>query len=92
MGIDLALATNKMDKKSLMRKAIIDLGTNTFNLLIAEFSNDNWHVIFNQKIGVLLGMGASIQKPSQKMQWLEVFKPWKNSIIFVINTEQNQSL
>lgn len=41
-----------------MRKAVIDLGTNTFNLLIAEFSNDKWSVIFNQKIGVLLGMGG----------------------------------
>ena len=55
-----------MDKKSLMRKAIIDLGTNTFNLLIAEFSNDNWHVVFNQKIGVLLGMGGINSKTITK--------------------------
>ncbi|MDG1841741.1 MAG: hypothetical protein P8I93_05290 [Crocinitomicaceae bacterium] len=49
-----------------MRKAIIDLGTNTFNLLIAEFSNDNWHVVFNQKIGVLLGMGGINSKTITK--------------------------
>lgn len=47
-----------MDRKKLIRKAVIDLGTNTFNLLIAEFSEKKWTVIYNQKIGVLLGMGG----------------------------------
>ena len=47
-----------MDTKKLIRKAVIDLGTNTFNLLIAEFSEKKWTVIYNQKIGVLLGMGG----------------------------------
>ena len=47
-----------MDKKKLTRKAIIDLGTNTFNLLIAELSKKKWIDIYNQKIGVLLGMGG----------------------------------
>lgn len=47
-----------MDREKLIRKAVIDLGTNTFNLLIAEFSKKKWTVIYNQKIGVLLGMGG----------------------------------
>ena len=47
-----------MDRKKLIRKAVIDLGTNTFNLLIAEFLEKKWTVVYNQKIGVLLGMGG----------------------------------
>lgn len=39
--------------------AIIDLGTNTFNLLVAErFSNATFKKIFNTKIAVKLGEGA----------------------------------
>ncbi|MCK5169306.1 MAG: hypothetical protein KAQ75_05450 [Bacteroidales bacterium] len=39
-----------------MRLAIIDMGTNTFNLLIVETSNDNqYKIIFKDKAGVKLG-------------------------------------
>ena len=42
-----------------MRFAVIDLGTNTFNLLIAESKADNSFVkIFNTKVAVKLGEGA----------------------------------
>jgi exopolyphosphatase/guanosine-5'-triphosphate,3'-diphosphate pyrophosphatase len=42
-----------------MRFAVIDLGTNTFNLLIAESNIDNSFVkIFNTKVAVKLGEGA----------------------------------
>ena len=41
-----------------MRKAVIDLGTNTFNLLIAEVENEALNVIHSDKISVLLGMGG----------------------------------
>lgn len=41
-----------------MRKAVIDLGTNTFNLLIADVSEDGFRVIHNSKEGVALGMGG----------------------------------
>jgi exopolyphosphatase/guanosine-5'-triphosphate,3'-diphosphate pyrophosphatase len=40
-----------------MRVAIIDLGTNTFNLIIAEI-NDGYKVILNTKIAVKLGEGG----------------------------------
>lgn len=51
-----------MDREKLIRKAVIDIGTNTFNLLIAEFYEKKWTVIYNQKIGVLLGMGGITSK------------------------------
>lgn len=41
-----------------MRKGVIDLGTNTFNLLIAETSETNFRVIHAEKDGVALGMGG----------------------------------
>ena len=44
-----------MDKK---RIAVIDLGTNTFNLLIADVSIDEIEVIHSEKDGVALGMGG----------------------------------
>lgn len=41
-----------------MRKAVIDLGTNTFNLLIAEVIDGDLKVVFSDKEAVLLGMGG----------------------------------
>jgi exopolyphosphatase / guanosine-5'-triphosphate,3'-diphosphate pyrophosphatase len=42
-----------------MRIAVIDLGTNTFNLLIAEvFDDKNYKIIFSTKEGVKLGEGG----------------------------------
>jgi len=39
-----------------MRVAIIDLGTNTFNLLIADITEDkNYNIVFTDKAGVKLG-------------------------------------
>lgn len=47
-----------MVEKELMRKAVIDLGTNTFNLLIAEIDNGKLDYIHSEKVAVLLGMGG----------------------------------
>lgn len=41
-----------------MRKAVIDLGTNTFNLLIADLSHDSFRIVHSEKEGVALGMGG----------------------------------
>lgn len=41
-----------------MRKAVVDLGTNTFNLLIGELTGDGLKIIFSTKIPVMLGMGG----------------------------------
>lgn len=41
-----------------MRRAIIDLGTNTFNLLIADVDEMDFSVIHTEKEAVMLGMGG----------------------------------
>jgi len=41
-----------------MRIAVIDLGTNTFNLLIADAGRSGFRVVHNSKEGVALGMGG----------------------------------
>jgi exopolyphosphatase/guanosine-5'-triphosphate,3'-diphosphate pyrophosphatase len=45
-----------------MLKAIIDLGTNTFNLLIAEVRDNGFQIIHAEKDGVALGMGGIHKK------------------------------
>lgn len=45
----------QLDKK---RVAVIDLGTNTFNLLIADISRKDFDVVHSEKRGVALGMGG----------------------------------
>lgn len=42
-----------------MRMAIIDMGTNTFNILIVDvLKNNQYKILFNDKIGVKLGKGG----------------------------------
>ena len=41
-----------------MKKAVIDLGTNTFNLMIGEVVDGNLRVLETRKIPVMLGMGG----------------------------------
>lgn len=41
-----------------MKVAVIDLGTNTFNLLIAETGPDDFLVLHSEKEGVAIGMGG----------------------------------
>lgn len=41
-----------------MRAAVIDLGTNTFNLLVADVTADGFDLVHNSKEGVALGMGG----------------------------------
>lgn len=41
-----------------MKKAIIDLGTNTFNLLIAEVGSTEFNVIYANRIAVSIGQGG----------------------------------
>ncbi len=45
-----------------MRIAVIDLGTNTFNLLIADVNASNFNIVHNSKEGVALGMGGINEK------------------------------
>jgi len=41
-----------------MRKAVIDLGTNTFNLAIADVENNSIQLLHAEKEGVAIGMGG----------------------------------
>ena len=41
-----------------MRVAVIDLGTNTFNLLVADIHAAGFDIVHNSKEGVALGMGG----------------------------------
>jgi exopolyphosphatase/guanosine-5'-triphosphate,3'-diphosphate pyrophosphatase len=41
-----------------MRVAVIDLGTNTFNLLVANIYSEGFDILHNSKEGVALGMGG----------------------------------
>jgi len=41
-----------------LNKAIIDLGTNTFNLLIAELEDDTINILHSEKISAAIGMGG----------------------------------
>ena len=45
-----------------MRTAVIDLGTNTFNILIADVTEKDFTVIHTEKEGVSLGMGGIHKK------------------------------
>jgi exopolyphosphatase/guanosine-5'-triphosphate,3'-diphosphate pyrophosphatase len=45
-----------------MIKAVIDLGTNTFNLLIADVRSSDFSVLHTEKEGVSLGMGGINQQ------------------------------
>lgn len=45
-----------------MRLAVIDLGTNTFNLLVADVRDNDFTIIHNSKEGVALGMGGINQR------------------------------
>jgi exopolyphosphatase/guanosine-5'-triphosphate,3'-diphosphate pyrophosphatase len=47
-----------MGEAKIIRKAIIDLGTNTFNLLVAELIEGRWKRVHSEKDGVALGMGG----------------------------------
>jgi len=46
------------EKRLKMKGAVIDLGTNTFNLLIFKKEEDQFEFIYNQRIPVGLGMGG----------------------------------
>ncbi len=45
-----------------MKGAVIDLGTNTFNLLVFKKKGDQLHVLHNERVPVGLGMGGINEK------------------------------
>lgn len=57
-----------------MRKAIIDLGTNTFNLLIADVVSSEISILHAEKEGVALGMGGINEKLISVEAWERAFQ------------------
>ncbi|MFY8033467.1 MAG: exopolyphosphatase, partial [Flexibacteraceae bacterium] len=47
-----------MNTPEIPRYAVIDMGTNTFHLLIAELAPDGFKVLHKEKVGVKLGKGS----------------------------------
>lgn len=56
-----------------MKKGIIDLGTNTFNLLIGEVENGKLQILRTEKEAVLLGMGGINQGRIALEAWNRAF-------------------
>ena len=51
--------SNFIDKQDYSRRiGVIDMGTNTFSLLIADVYKDKFSTILSEKIGVAIGMGG----------------------------------
>lgn len=64
-----------------MRKAVIDLGTNTFNLLIADVADGRFTKILSTKIGVSLGMGGILHQRISSdayQRGMEALKEFRN--------------
>jgi len=63
-----------------MRKAVIDLGTNTFNLIIAEVDPDHFELLYSTKIGVGIGLGGINNNqltPDAQQRALDALKSYK---------------
>jgi exopolyphosphatase/guanosine-5'-triphosphate,3'-diphosphate pyrophosphatase len=64
-----------------MRKAVIDLGTNTFNLLIADVNSEGFSIVHSEKEGVALGMGGineNIISPDAFERGMKTLRHFKN--------------
>ncbi|MFM9985623.1 MAG: hypothetical protein ACKVOK_10355 [Flavobacteriales bacterium] len=67
-----------------MRHAIIDCGTNTFNLLVADTSDSGWNVVFQNKLPVKLGAGGFANHeimPSRFVRGLDALFCHKHNIL-----------
>lgn len=65
------------------RVAIIDCGTNTFNLLIKEKVDGEWKTLFNTKLPVMLGTGGFSEKrlmPNRMARGIDALYSYKNVI------------
>ena len=67
-----------------MRLAIIDCGTNTFNLLVADTSDSGWSVVYQNKLPVKLGAGGFANHeitPSRFVRGLDALFCHKHNIL-----------
>lgn len=67
-----------------MRIGIVDCGTNTFNLLVAEVENGQWSHVFTGKAAVRLGKGGfhqGIIKPERLARGIDVLLSHRETMI-----------
>lgn len=67
-----------------MRIGIVDCGTNTFNLLVAEVENGRWSHVFTGKAAVRLGKGGfhqGIIKPDRLARGIDVLLSHRETMI-----------
>lgn len=57
-----------------MKKAVIDLGTNTFNLLVGSVFGDKLEIIYCEKEAVLLGMNGIINGSIAEDAWMRAMQ------------------
>lgn len=79
-----------------MRIAIVDMGTNTFKLLIADVDHDDLHLVHQQKSGVQLGKGsyssgylseAAMQRAAQcLLDFQQVARNYKANVMYAFAT------
>lgn len=84
-----------------MKVAVIDLGTNTFNLLIVQFEESNFRTIIKEKISVKLGEGGinigKIQKAAFDRGiaaigvYMQLIKKHKAELVFAFATNAVRS-
>lgn len=63
--------------------AVIDCGTNTFNLLVAEVTREGWSVLFHNKVAVKLGEGGfddGVIQPDRFARGLDALLVHKSAI------------
>jgi exopolyphosphatase / guanosine-5'-triphosphate,3'-diphosphate pyrophosphatase len=66
-----------------MRIGIVDCGTNTFNLLVADAAREGWNVVFQSKLPVKLGAGGFSRNeimPSRFIRGLDALNCHKQNI------------
>ncbi len=72
-----------VELKENKRVAIIDCGTNTFNLLVKEKVEGKWKTLFNTKLPVKLGAGGfseNVLMPNRMARGLDALYSYKNVI------------
>ncbi|HRO76843.1 MAG TPA: hypothetical protein PLP27_11930 [Crocinitomicaceae bacterium] len=65
-----------------MKKAVIDLGTNTFNLLIADVGTNDFDTLHTDKVGVAIGLGGINKQQltlDSQMRALNALKKFKQT-------------
>ena len=96
-GVVRACLHKKLNMNSLRRLAVIDCGTNTFNLRIVDVgASGGWIPVFGQRIAVKLGQGGVAQgviRPDRMARGLdalvsmkETIRNYKTEEVFVIAT------